>query len=79
MDIFTTLRDKNTRADVSDYNGTRTAFSSRCIHNNLPVTTRAWNAVDGEISRNLFMRNIMFYIYIGEVYHFKLGCVVEIG
>ena len=21
----------------------------------------------------------MFYIYIGEVYHFKLGCVVEIG
>ena len=22
---------------------------------------------------------IMFYIYIGEVYNFKLGCVVEIG
>ena len=22
---------------------------------------------------------MMFYIYIGEDYHFKLGCVVEIG
>ena len=38
-------------------NGTRKAFSSRHRHNNLPVTARAWNVVDGEISRNLFIRN----------------------
>ena len=57
MNIFATLRDNNTRAGVLDYNGTRTSFSIRWRHNNLPVTARAWNAVDGEISRNLFMRN----------------------
>ena len=47
----------NTRAGVLYYNGTCTAFSSRCKHNHLPVTACAWNTVDGEISRNLFMRN----------------------
>ena len=46
-----------TRAGELDYNGIRTTFSRRCRHNNLPVTARAWNAVDGEISRNLFIRN----------------------
>ena len=57
MNIFTTLRDKSTHAVVSDYNWTCTAFSSRCRHDNQPVTARAWNTIDGEISRNLFMRN----------------------
>ena len=54
--------ESHTRAGVWDYNGIRTTFSSRCIHKNLPVTARAWNAVDGEISRNLFIRNTDMFL-----------------